>query len=732
MGTGMKIGPRLISTFLLVAVITAITGMIGMHFSSYVGERGENVGAKLAPLGDAAMEIKLTATTAHLLFEEILAGDTSEDINQVWKLLDETLWYCDAILKGGQNDEGIFVATKNPQVREKIREVRVSVEGFIAGAHQRYDQRSNSVTIGSDVDQAFDKQYENLQEGLAAIIEKHNQPNHLSIIQLAGESRFLLADGHLFLEELLAGDDEAKIVDILSSFDKAQANIHQIGSVIGQNNVSDLIENLKGFIATTQERYKVSQQTSSAGGEADEMFDTQFESFVRIADEAEELIHDDMRKGIADLKNGISQAQLYMFGTIFFSFAIAVILGVFISGTIKRPIEAMVDALNKLSTGDLTVKTDINTQDELGNMSRLFNHTVNNLANMIIQIKNNTGVLANSSSKLNTISAELASGSEQMTMQYNNAASATEEMSTNINTMAAAAEEMSVNASSVSSAAEQMSTNMNAVAAAIEEMSTAINNIAKNAQDGSKISEQAMTLSLDATEMMNTLGTAAKDIGQVTEVIKRIAEQTNLLALNATIEAASAGDAGKGFAVVANEIKELANQSAQAAEDITNRIEGVQTNTENAVKVIDRVSEIIKNINESVGVITNAVEQQTSVANDISSNVAQSNAGVNNIASSIAEVAKGSNDMSNNAGEAAKGADEVSQNIQGVNKVADETNSGAQQVNLSADELTKIASEIQELTSKFKVENEMMTSALVVNPANEMVANNFNEERSIT
>ena len=112
-----------------------------------------------------------------------------------------------------------------------------------------------------------------------------------------------------------------------------------------------------------------------------------------------------------------------------------------------------------------------------------------------------------------------------------------------------------------------------------------------------------MQMSQSATDTMNVLGKAAKDIGEVTALIKRIAEQTNLLALNATIEAASAGDAGKGFAVVANEIKELASQSAQAAEDIARRIEGAQSNTEEAVRVISGISDVIDSINESSAVI---------------------------------------------------------------------------------------------------------------------------------
>lgn len=163
-----------------------------------MGNYGKYVGADLAPLGDAAMEIKLTATTAHLIFEEVMAGDTSENVQHVWDLLDETIWYCDAILNGASNDEGIFVATDDPRVQEKIREVKRSVQGFIQSARDRYSQRVGSVTTGSEVDQAFDESYEKLQEGLNRIMTSLNQQQNIEIVRLAGNAKYMLANGHLF------------------------------------------------------------------------------------------------------------------------------------------------------------------------------------------------------------------------------------------------------------------------------------------------------------------------------------------------------------------------------------------------------------------------------------------------------------------------------------------------------------------------------------------------------
>jgi methyl-accepting chemotaxis protein len=114
----------------------------------------------------------------------------------------------------------------------------------------------------------------------------------------------------------------------------------------------------------------------------------------------------------------------------------------------------------------------------------------------------------------------------------------------------------------------------------------------------------------------------------VIKVITSIAQQTNLLALNATIEAARAGEAGKGFAVVANEVKELAKETAKATEDISQKIEAIQSDTRSAVQAIAEISSIISKINDYQNTIASAVEEQTATTNEIARNVTEAAKGI--------------------------------------------------------------------------------------------------------
>ncbi len=367
--------------------------------------------------------------------------------------------------------------------------------------------------------------------------------------------------------------------------------------------------------------------------------------------------------------------------------------------------------LQRMASGDLTVRYQAGRAGRIAQEAReaflelepSINATFHNLENLVEDIQGAADTLSDAAREFLNVSGRLNEEFVSMSEESGNVASATEQISMNINTMASAVEQMSVNVNAVANTAGEISNRMGAVAHSVERLRRAIADIGTNAADGASVASKAMDMASTATQSMTVLGEAAQEIGKVTAVIKRIAEQTNLLALNATIEAASAGDAGKGFAVVAHEIKELANQSAKAAEDIASKIEGVQENTVDAVKIIDQVASIIGAINDSVAVITVAVEKQTETANAISGSVTQTTHDVDGIAVSIAELAKGANDMSQNAGEVAKAINDMASNIYSVNKSVESSTTGARQVNALGDRLADLAGKLQQMVGKFLV-----------------------------
>jgi len=195
-------------------------------------------------------------------------------------------------------------------------------------------------------------------------------------------------------------------------------------------------------------------------------------------------------------------------------------------------------------------------------------------------------------------------------------------------------------ANTASATSEQVSANVNVVAASSEEMMASIREISKSATEAARVAKAAVGIAETTNTTIHQLGTSSAEIGKVIKVITSIAQQTNLLALNATIEAARAGEAGKGFAVVANEVKELAKETARATEEIGQKIEAIQTDTQAAVKAIGEVSQIINQVNDISNVIASAVEEQTATTTEIGRNVTEAAMGTNEIATSISGVAK--------------------------------------------------------------------------------------------
>ena len=170
---------------------------------------------------------------------------------------------------------------------------------------------------------------------------------------------------------------------------------------------------------------------------------------------------------------------------------------------------------------------------------------------------------------------------------------------------------------SVADTSMQVNENIVTVAGGVKEMHDSIKKIARNSSEAARVADNAATSANNATRSMEKLTASNAAIGKVIKAITSIAEQTNLLALNATIEAARAGEAGKGFAVVANEVKELAKETAKATEDISRTIDVIQTDTLQAVTELGQIATIINRVNEFQSSIAGAVEEQSTLVNEI-------------------------------------------------------------------------------------------------------------------
>jgi len=653
-----RLRTKLLGAFLVLAVLTLVMGVMAILFVRDVSDQGQRVGAELAPLADAAMEINLSATSGHLLLEEVMSGETSESSDDVWALFDRSRWFANAILEGGTNDHGRFVPSEDPGVRALATEVRAQIDTFIEAAKERYAKARASISVGGDEEDAFDETYDGLQGVLAELLADARALGGgvgLAAVEAVGQARYHMANGHLLLMEQMAGDDAVSIDDVMADFKAASGHIDSLAATPLADRAPALAADIATVIDLAGEMHTLNQTTAAELERINERFDTAFDSFLAQSEEVEEAVAAQMDAALASAGSARTIAEWAVIAITVLVLLAAVGLAIWLGRNISGRTSSLSGAMLKLADRDLSVAVPhADDRDEIGDMAkavRVFKDTMVEADRLAAEQARDTEKRQARAARIETLNSEFDKGIGEIVGAV--AAAATELRST-AESMSSIAEETNSQATTVAAASEQASTNVQTVASAAEELSSSISEIGRQAQQSSDIARKAASEAQRSNEVVSGLADAAQKIGEVVNLITDIADQTNLLALNATIEAARAGDAGKGFAVVANEVKSLATQTAKATEDIGRQIGAVQSETQTAVSAIDSISKIIREINEVTAGIASAVEEQNAATQEIARNIQQASQGTSEVSSTIGGVTEA-------AREAGSAADNVLQ-----------------------------------------------------------------------
>jgi len=412
------------------------------------------------------------------------------------------------------------------------------------------------------------------------------------------------------------------------------------------------VDRLLAELAPAQEAYqnyidgavRIAAGSSGLAGNAEQIAEENHELDAYL-DGLRSRVDKDSARAHADVDTAYTEVRWTMGIALLLGLVAAGLLSSFVARSITGPLRRTVTVLDSVSRGELDHRLEIDTRDEVGQMATALNGTLETIGTAFRQIDGSAQALAAASEELSAVAGQ----------------------------MSGSAQESATQATLVSAAAEQVSRNVQTVATGTEEMSASIREIAQNASSAAQVASQAVGVAQTTNETVAKLGASSSEVGNVIKVINSIAEQTNLLALNATIEAARAGEAGRGFAVVANEVKELAQETSKATEDISRRIEAIQTDTDAAVAAIGEIAEIIGQINDTQNTIASAVEEQTATTNE----------------------------MSRNVSEAAAGSNDIAQNISGAARSADDTTAAAGSTSQAAEELARMAAEMRVLVGQF-------------------------------
>lgn len=318
-----------------------------------------------------------------------------------------------------------------------------------------------------------------------------------------------------------------------------------------------------------------------------------------IGDKLDQLIQSNdqlIKDNTASQEKTYKKNRIVAFSMMMLSFAMLCVTVVVAYTSIVKPLKKqskqLAEIIDKINNGqgDLTLRVDVKSNDEIGQSSMGINHFIETLQNIMSKIISNSHVLDG---------------------VVGNVAGSVSASSDSANDISAIMEELSATMEEVSATTNSVTTNTSNAESKVKDIADQTKVISQYAQEmkGRAVSlEQTATANMNNTtevidDITNEMNVALENsksvekVAQLTEDILSISSQTNLLALNASIEAARAGEAGKGFAVVADEIRQLADSSRETA----NNIQAINEQVIEAVNGLVKSSErIINYINENI------------------------------------------------------------------------------------------------------------------------------------
>ena len=378
------------------------------------------------------------------------------------------------------------------------------------------------------------------------------------------------------------------------------------------------------------------------------------------------------------------------------------VIFVIVFGFITKPIVKVTDTLKDISEGegDLTKTIPEKGNDEISDMSRYFNLTLEKIKKLIVSIKEHATVLSDTGNELSSNMVETAAAMNQITANIqsikgriiNQSSSVTqtnsamEQITSNIDKLNGYVEKQASNVSQSSSAIEEMLANIQSVTNTLEKNGVSVNELNESSEFGRESLEEAFSCIKEITR-------DSEKLLKINMIIADIAAQTNLLSMNAAIEAAHAGDAGRGFAVVADEIRALAISCTDQSKTISNVLNKVKDS-------IDHVNEITGNALSKFRVIDSSVKTVSEQEENIRNAMSEQNEGSKQILDAVGQLNDITRQVKEESIEMYKESRDVIQESRNLDQVTQEITGGINEMATGAEQINEAVNKVNEITMK--------------------------------
>ncbi|SFE04932.1 methyl-accepting chemotaxis protein [Paracidovorax konjaci] len=275
---------------------------------------------------------------------------------------------------------------------------------------------------------------------------------------------------------------------------------------------------------------------------------------------------------------------------------VALLLGVWVTRSITRPVARAVEVARAVAAGDLTQRIEVQSRDEVGLLLESLREMNDSLQRVVSRVRQGSESVASASTQIAQGNSDLSSRTE-----------------------------------SQASALEETAASMEELGSAVTQNADSARQANQLAQAASSVAEQGGVVVAQVVDTMKGITDSSRRIGEIIGVIDGIAFQTNILALNAAVEAARAGEQGRGFAVVASEVRSLAQRSASAAKEIAALITASVQRVEAGAQLADQAG-------STMAEVVGSIRRVTDIMGEISAASSEQSAGVSQVGEAVVQM----------------------------------------------------------------------------------------------
>ncbi|EGR4174303.1 methyl-accepting chemotaxis protein [Vibrio cholerae] len=634
----MRVKTKILVTFSVVGILVTALGIwtIKTMYSSSSGL--SYIVGPAWDTADGAMETTIQIEAQMLAVNRLILGEDSQRVEQI---LNTAITEVDTS-SSRMIEAGLLSAAQTQQFSQFNSQYQQSRNALIT-SYKNYIETKKSYDKATQVLVDFGEKLETL--GDSAVEELEREPNRSITWQSDVKERWQAADGGMesnigllwklyYTQRLLDGQDDAtqiKAIEQAIEFQK-QANSEMFSTgrftisageewknasyeeVFSQLNsqhekaMMAVIESYRNYRQIYQEYTVTSLALLDFIAELEELADSKVEQQAV-------LILDEQAWAISSFKALIIIALLAL-----------LLLGWVLVNQILSPIQRLQERVTDISegNGDLTLRVNIATRDEFGELGKSFDKFIEKIQDLIADITQSINLAKTAAVDLSATFKVTAEAVDKQTFEVNSISHATTEMTAISSQVSSGAREISQSVLNIDQNAQ-----------------STLNNVRQAAQSVNELVAEVT----QGTETINSLKNHVTSIEPVLAEINGIAEQTNLLALNAAIEAARAGEQGRGFAVVADEVRSLATRTQGSTNTIQQSITQLRSSADESVRVINnsmskgtQTTEITSQAEESLHQVAIEISRLTEMNQQTSDAITHQEQSVTSIASSVSHL----------------------------------------------------------------------------------------------